>query len=92
MLLEQHQCGACHHVPEVPGAAGRSAPALMRLDRQSCLGGALPNLAALLAAWIVDPQAVKPGAAMPGFGVSPEDAPAMASWLQRPGPRRGGGG
>ncbi|WP_310734612.1 c-type cytochrome [Azohydromonas caseinilytica] len=80
-LLARHQCGACHVIPEVPGAAGRSGPTLEHFGRRSYIAGAVPNTPELLQRWLQDPPALVPGTAMPAMGVSPEAARDMAAYL-----------
>jgi cytochrome c oxidase subunit 2 len=41
----------------------------------------LPNAPGHLAAWIVDPQHIKPGNAMPSNSLSPEDLQALLAYL-----------
>ena len=44
--------------------------------------GAVPNNSPDdLAAWIADPQSLKPGTAMPVLGLSPDEAAAAAAYL-----------
>ena len=80
-LLAQHQCGACHVIPEVPGAAGRIGPTLEHFGRRSYIAGALPNTPELLQRWLQDPPALVRGTTMPAMGVSPEAARDMAAYL-----------
>lgn len=81
-LLHAYGCGACHYVPGVPGASGRVAPNLTGFARQQYLaGGVVPNTPERLIAWIDDPQAVKPGTAMPAVGVSRAEAADIAAYL-----------
>lgn len=80
-LLGQYQCGACHAIPEVPIARGPVAQPLEAWGQRSYIAGRLPNTPAMLAQWIMAPQALVPGTAMPSMGVSAEDARAMAAFL-----------
>lgn len=80
-LLAQYQCGACHAIPGVPAARGELAQTLRAWGRRSYIAGRLPNRPETLARWIIDPQALVPGTAMPSMGVSPADAQAMADYL-----------
>jgi hypothetical protein len=38
-LLTHYQCGSCHQIPGVAGAAGRSAPTLAAFGRRSVAAG-----------------------------------------------------
>ena len=80
-LMAQYQCTACHAVPEVPGAAGNAGPPLELFGRRSYIAGGIPNTPQNLTRWLDNPQAVKPGTAMPDLGVSPEEARHMAAYL-----------
>ena len=80
-LMAQYQCTACHAIPEVPGAVGNAGPPLDKFGRRSYIAGGIPNTAANLTRWLDNPQAVKPGTAMPDLGVSPPEARDMAAYL-----------
>ena len=80
-LMAQYQCTACHAIPEVPGAAGHAGPSLAQSGLRSYIAGGIPNTPANLVRWLDDPQAMKPGSAMPDLGVSPEEARHMAAYL-----------
>ncbi|HPU50464.1 MAG TPA: c-type cytochrome [Burkholderiaceae bacterium] len=80
-LLVQYQCGACHRIPGVQGAEGQRGPSLDRYGQRSTIAGTLPNGADLLALWIFNPQALRPGTQMPAMGASALDAAEMASYL-----------
>lgn len=80
-LLMQYQCGSCHAIPGVPASRGELAQPLSKWSKRSYIAGRLPNSPEVLARWIVAPQALVPGTAMPSMGVSPADAQAMAAYL-----------
>ena len=80
-LLWQYQCGTCHAIPGVAGSRGQVAAPLAGWRGRSYIAGRLPNQPDLLARWIVAPDALVPGTAMPRMGVSPEEAAAMAAYL-----------
>jgi len=80
-LMAQYQCTACHAIPEVPGAVGNAGPPLDKFGRRSYIAGGIPNTAPNLTRWLDNPQAVKPGTAMPDLGVSPAEARDMAAYL-----------
>lgn len=83
-LLSHHQCGACHVIPEVPGAAGRTGPTLAHFGQRSYIAGSVPNTPELLQRWLQDPPGLVPGTTMPAMGVSPEAAREMAAYLLEP--------
>lgn len=80
-LAERYACGACHAIPGVAAARGTLGPPLDGFGRRSYIAGRLPNGAALLARWIVDPPALVPGTAMPRLGVAPAEASDIAAYL-----------
>ncbi|WP_308925174.1 c-type cytochrome [Janthinobacterium sp. J1-1] len=80
-LLAQFQCGACHQIPDVPAARSYMGPSLANMGKQSYIAGQFPNQPETLVRWIVDPQAMQPGALMPAMGVSADQARDMAAYL-----------
>jgi cytochrome c1 len=81
LLLRQYGCGSCHRIPGVAAAAGTYGPPLDRYARQVYIAGVLPNTPEHLVHWIVDPQAVEPGTAMPDMQVSAAQARDMVAYL-----------
>lgn len=72
-LFLQNGCGACHNIAGTP-ATGTVGPDLTHLaSRGRIAAGALPAEVASLASWIAHPEAVKPGALMPGYPMLPAD-------------------
>ncbi len=67
-------CGSCHTIPGVRGADAMVGPPL---------NGRLPNTPENLVHWIVTPQTVEPGTAMPNLGVSEREARDMAAYLYK---------
>lgn len=80
-LMAHYQCGSCHAVPGVPGAAEAGAPTLHAFGRRSYIAGQLPNEPGNLQRWLLDPPAAVPGATMPRLGLSPQDARDVAAYL-----------
>jgi cytochrome c2 len=80
-LVTQYQCGACHAIPEVPGAGGDAGPPLEHFGRLSYIANDIPNQPAQLTAWLIDPPAMKPGTAMPAMGLTEQEARHMAAFL-----------
>lgn len=82
-LFLMNGCGACHSVrgTDADGALG---PDLTHLGSRLSIGAAtLPNDIDALVRWIAQPQAVKPEARMPGFGMLDEtDLHAIATYLK----------
>jgi cytochrome c len=80
-LVTRYQCGACHTIPGVQGAAGQEAPTLDHIGRLSYIAGGIPNLPANMIAWLRAPHAVKPGTEMPPMGLTEQEARHMAAFL-----------
>ncbi|MEO3777648.1 c-type cytochrome [Micromonospora sp. B11E3] len=80
-LIARYGCGSCHTIPGVARADGLVGPPLTRFGARSYVAGELPNNADNLQRWIMDPQAVEPGTAMPKLGVSAIDAQDIAAYL-----------
>lgn len=81
LLVQQYQCGNCHAIPRVPAARGTLGPSLAGFGRRSYIAGEIPNSHEALVRWIVAPDSLVPGTAMPAMGVAPQDAHEIASWL-----------
>lgn len=80
-LIDRYGCGTCHTVPGVDRARGRAGAPLDHWSRRGYIAGALPNTPENLIAWIVNPQAIEPGTAMPALGVTAAEASDMAAYL-----------
>ena len=80
-LIERYGCGSCHGIGGVRGARGTVGPPLDDFGRRGYIAGKLPNNEANLVRWIMDPQEVDPGNAMPDLGVDATDARDMAAYL-----------
>jgi cytochrome c oxidase subunit 2 len=75
-------CAQCHTVRGT-AAEGTLGPDLTHLASRSTLGaGTVPNERARLAAWIVDPQGLKPGSTMPQSRLQPDDVRALVAYLE----------
>ena len=80
-LIVHYQCGSCHTIPEAASSAVGVGPSLAGFARRSYIAGQVPNGPATLQRWLLDPQALVPGAAMPDLGMSVEDARDIAAYL-----------
>jgi cytochrome c oxidase subunit 2 len=79
--FESH-CGACHTVRGTQ-AGGLLGPDLTHLmSRRTIAAGILPNTPGTLAAWISDPQSIKPGSRMPAPRLSPTELQAVLGYLR----------
>lgn len=80
-IVTSRQCGACHAIRGTP-AAGTVAPDLTHVaSRRTLAAGLLPTTRGSLAAWIADPQTLKPGSNMPLVPLSPTELRAVTAYL-----------
>ena len=84
-LVDEHGCGTCHVIPEVPGADGLTGPPLTAMREQAYVAGVLPNTKDALARFIAAPRQVDPRSAMPDLGLDEEQAAAIAAFLYEAG-------
>ncbi|MGH2914638.1 MAG: cytochrome c oxidase subunit II [Solirubrobacteraceae bacterium] len=75
------QCASCHTIAGTP-AQGGIGPDLTHLATRSTLAaGEIPNDPHWLAAWIRNPQAIKPGTRMPDLGLGSTQIAAIVAYL-----------
>jgi cytochrome c oxidase subunit 2 len=75
-------CLMCHQIRGT-SAGGRVAPDLTHLgSRRTIAAGALETTRGNLAAWIVDPQGIKPGVHMPVVKLEPDEIQPLATYLE----------
>ncbi len=75
-------CAGCHTIEGVPGASGATGPNLTNVTLRPTLAGeTIPTSPATLVRWLLDPQSVKPGAAMPSVGLTTQQAQDLAAFL-----------
>jgi cytochrome c oxidase subunit II len=80
-FVTSHACAACHTIRGT-SAAGTLGPDLTHVaSRQTIAAGVLPTTRGSLAAWIVDPQTIKPGNNMPMVPMSPDDVTSVSAYL-----------
>jgi mono/diheme cytochrome c family protein len=79
--IDAYGCGTCHVVPGIDLAQGKAGPPLTRWAERHFIAGSLLNTPTNLVRWIVEPQAIEPGTAMPNLGVAPEQALDIAAYL-----------
>lgn len=80
-LLAAYGCGACHAIPGVRGADALVGPPLTGWAERRYIAGSLVNTPENLMRWIMTPQAIEPGTAMPDLGVDEAAARDMAAYL-----------
>lgn len=81
-VIAQYKCGTCHTIPGVPHAHGVFGPPLNFLARRTIIAGNFPNTPDNLVRWIMAPQTMKPGTAMPDLGLDEQQARNVAAYLE----------
>jgi cytochrome c2 len=79
--MQEYGCNACHTIPGVPEADAEVGPPLTGWANRQYIAGTLTNTPANLIFWLMNPQEVEPGTAMPDMGVTEPDARDMAAYL-----------
>ena len=79
--IEYYGCITCHTIPGVPGAEGHVGPPLTDWADRVYIAGLLTNTPEHLVSFLVNPQAVLPGGAMPVMGVTEDEARDIAAYL-----------
>jgi len=75
------QCAACHTIRGT-AASGATGPDLTHVgSRKTIAAGLLETTRGSLAAWIADPQTLKPGNNMPMVALSPDELRAISAYL-----------
>lgn len=81
-LFMSRGCGGCHQLRGTQ-ATGTVGPDLTHVASRLTLAAlTIPTTARELAAWIHDPQAIKPGNHMPDLGLSGSEAETIAAFLK----------
>ena len=79
-VFAKSACVGCHTIAGV--SAGVLGPNLTHFGSRTTLAAGLwPNTPDNVAAWVRDPQGLKPGVKMPDLGLTPEQAKAVAAYL-----------
>lgn len=81
LAIRQTGCGACHEIPGVEWPRGRLGPSLLGFDDVGMIAGHLPNRPDVLAAFIRNAPAVKPGSTMPAMPLTEREAADIAAYL-----------
>jgi cytochrome c oxidase subunit II len=87
-LFQSQQCITCHAIDGYEAAAGSAAevrigPNLTHFASRNTFAGGVFDVddPEQLAAWLRDPQGVKPGSQMPNLGLSDEQIDALSAYL-----------
>jgi cytochrome c oxidase subunit 2 len=79
-VFARSACVGCHTIRGV--STGTLGPDLTHFGSRRTLGAGLwPNTPENVAAWVRDPQALKPAVKMPNLGLNDADARALAAYL-----------
>lgn len=82
-LVTAGVCAGCHTIRGTTAQIGKTAPNLTHLaSRSTIAAGILPNNAANLEKWIMNPPSIKPGSLMPAGLVPPEQIKYVVAYLQ----------
>jgi cytochrome c oxidase subunit 2 len=82
-LFINAQCASCHTITGTR-AQGTVGPNLTHLaSRTSLAANEIPNTPAWLAAWIRNPQKIKPGDRMPDLGLSSPQVAELVAYLEQ---------
>ena len=79
--IRAHGCGSCHTIPGIVGADATVGPPLTDWAQRVYIAGSLVNSPEALQRWILDPQEVEPGTAMPDVGLTEREAADVAAYL-----------
>jgi cytochrome c1 len=80
-LIEDYGCPACHTIEGIRGAEANVGNPLTNYDEHHYIAGSVPNTTENLVQWIMNPQSIEPGTAMPNLGVTEAEARDIAAYL-----------
>jgi cytochrome c1 len=84
-LFVNEGCVACHRAPGVPEATGTIGPNLGGIGNPSSrprIAGVIDNRPDNLKRWLLNPQSVKPGTAMPNVNLTDDQATSLVAFLE----------
>ncbi len=79
--IQHYGCHSCHRIPGIPGARSYVGPPLIAWSERHFIAGSLENTPENLINWIMHPQSIEPGSAMPDMNVIEQDARDIAAYL-----------
>lgn len=82
IVILRGACGSCHRIPGISLADGLAGPPLAGFGGRTVIAGFLPNTPDNLTRWLLDPQGVAPGSAMPAAVLNARDARDAAAYLE----------
>ena len=88
--IQRQGCHSCHRIPGIRGANSYVGPPLNGWSARQYIAGNMENTPANLIDWIMNPQAIEPGTAMPDMNITEEEARDIAAYLYTLEPERPG--
>ena len=79
--IQRNGCHSCHRIPGIRGTTSYVGPPLSAWSERQYIAGNLQNSPDNLIAWIMNPQAIEPGTAMPNMGIDEQEARDIAAYL-----------
>ena len=79
--IQRQGCHSCHRIPGIRGANSYVGPPLIAWSERQYIAGSLENTPDNLIAWIMEPQSIEPGTAMPNMGIDEQTARDIAAYL-----------
>lgn len=86
--IRGYGCATCHEIAGIRAPGGQVGPSLVGIEGRRFLAGEIPNTPDNMVRWIMGPQAIRPGSAMPNLGVTRDDAQDVMAYLYAAGDRR----
>lgn len=82
IFMNQNICWSCHSIDGTKAQAKVAPRSLTRFATYDTIAEVVPNTPDNLRAWLRDPQAIKPGTAMPNLNLKPQDIEDLIAYLQ----------
>lgn len=79
--IQRNGCHSCHRIPGIAGATSYVGPPLNGWSERQYIAGNLQNRPDNLIAWIMNPQSIEPGTAMPDMDIDEQEARDIAAYL-----------
>jgi len=79
--VARYNCGSCHTITGMNGASGKVGPDLVGIGKRATIAGTLPNDPETMVRWLMHPQRIHPGSAMPEMGLTEKEARDAAAFL-----------
>ena len=81
IAIERMACGSCHRIPGIPNATGLVGPSLGHFARRRMIAGVVRNDRAQLVRYLLGPQTMVPGNAMPDQHLTARQARDVTAYL-----------